>query len=402
MTRYLIIGNGIAANTAAERIRTIDPSGIIHMFTKESVPFYYTPALPEVLSGEKDLQSITIHDEVWYERNNIVLHRATPILKIDPALQEVTAQDGATYVYDRLLLATGGNSFVPPIQGADRDGVFTLRTFADAKAIKERATRAKTLVLIGGGLLGLEAGNGLRKAGLSVIVVEFFPRLLPRQMDPAGASILQRQMEGMGFSFYLNARTKEIAERNGCLEVRLEDGIAIPADMVLISAGVRPDLSLPKSVGIDCDKAVKVDDAMKTNIQNIFAAGDLVEHRGIYYGIWPAAMEQGAVAGTVMAGQEAQYTGTVISNTLKVVGIQLTAAGDIDPDGTRESIVRSDPVRGIYRKLVISNNTITGAILFGDVRGSDAILQAMKNKTDISRVKSFLNDETFDFSELRS
>jgi len=400
MSQYVIVGNGIAANAAAENIRKIDPTSPIHMFSRESVPFYYTPALPEVLAGEKDVHGITIHNMQWYTDQGISLHLATPITALDTSSKTLVAHDGSTYHYDRLLLATGSTSFVPPIQGATEDGVCTLRTYADAERIKQKASSAQELVLIGGGLLGLEAGNGLRKAGLRVTVVEFFPRLLPRQMDAAGAAILQRQLEAMGFSFYLDAKTKEIERRDGRLFVKLESGKAIPADMVLISAGVRPDLTLPRAIGLECDKAVKVDDTLTTSKQDIFAAGDLIEHRGIYYGIWPAAMEQGSCAGTVMAGGSALYSGTVISNTLKVVGIGLTAAGKIDPEGTCESIVEADNERGIYRKLVIKDDTIIGAILLGDTRGTDSILTAIKNKKNISKVKSHLSEKTFDYTEL--
>lgn len=400
MTHYIIVGNGIAANAAAEQIRQRDPNGHIRMFSKESIPFYYTPALPEVLAGEKDARSITIHDRKWYEDNSISLHLNTPVTEINTAVKRVVAADGSTYPYDRLLLATGSVSFVPPIAGAQNDGIFTLRTFADAEAIKRKAASSRELVLIGGGLLGLEAGNGLRKAGLKVSVVEFFPRLLPRQMDPEGASILKRQLESMGFSFYLNAKTQEIAPADGRLEVRLESGQTIPADMVLVSAGVRPDLSLAKAIGLKCDKAVKVDDTMKTSAPDIFAAGDLIEHRGIYYGIWPAAMEQGRVAGISMAGGDGRYEGTVISNTLKVVGINLIAAGDIDPDGKLESITRSDLSAGIYRKLVFKDDTIIGAILLGDIRGGEAILGAMKTKKNIAPYKKHILDDSFDYSEL--
>ena len=209
---------------------------------------------------------------------------------------------GKRFPFDKLLLATGGKAFIPPMQGADSPGVFTLKTLADADRIKQAAAGAKTVVLIGGGLLGLEAGNGLRKLGLKVIVVEFFPRLLPRQMDAAGAAILARQLEDMGFTFYLGAKTQAIAPGPDGLTVNLESGEKLKGDLVLISAGVRPDLSLAQALGLEIDKAVKVDDSMKTSRDGIYAAGDLIEHRGRFYGIWPAAMEQGAVAGAAMAG----------------------------------------------------------------------------------------------------
>ena len=299
-----------------------------------------------------------------------------------------------------LLLATGGYSFIPPIDGAKNEGVYALRTLADAQQIKRATAAAKHLVLIGGGLLGLEAGNGLRKTGLSVTVIEFFPRLLPRQMDTDGASMLQHKMESMGFSFYLGAKTKKISRDGSRLTVHLESDETIEADMVLVSAGVRPELTLAKALGLDIDKGVKVNDSLKTGLPDIYAAGDLIEHRGQFYGIWPASMEQGRIAGANMAGESLKYTGTVPANTLKVVGIDLTAAGNIDADGMLESVVVKDDSRSVYRKFVLQDNVLAGTILFGDISGSTHILKAIAEKTDIGSFKSSLVDPGFDFSRI--
>jgi nitrite reductase (NADH) large subunit len=401
MTTYLIIGNGIAANTAAENIRKHDRDGSIIMVTREKYFFYYIPSLPEYLAGEKQEQNITIHNEAWYKQNSITLHRETDIITIDPAKKTATAKDGRTFTYDRLLLATGGYSFVPPIKGLPLEGVFSLRTIDDANRIKERAKQAGKMALIGGGLLGLEAGNGLRKLGIQVAVVEFFTRLLPRQMDTEGAAMLQKQMEKMGFSFYLGAKTKDIALESGSFSVNLEGGEKIAADMVLVSAGVRPEVTLAKSLGLEIDKGVKVDDTMKTGIDDIYAAGDLIEHRGRFYGIWPASMEQGRVAGLSMAGKEAKYEGTVPANSLKVVGIDLVAAGEIDTEGTFEAVVKKDDGANVYRKIVLQDNKIIGTILFGNIAGSDAIQQAIRANKDVSAFKKELADANFDFNRLK-
>jgi len=398
---YLIVGNGVAGNSASETIRSIDKEGTILIFSKEKIPFYYVPALPEYLSGERQVKDIIIHPNDWYERNRIELHLETEIANIDSVSKIAVTKKGETYRYDKLLLATGGISFVPPIKGAQTEGVYALRTVADADAIREKANNSKELVLIGGGLLGLEAGNGLRKLGLEVTVVEFFPRLLPRQMDVPGAAVLQKQMEEMGFKFYLGATTREILREDAGLWVCLESGEKIRGDMILISAGVRPELTLAKSLGLEIDKGVKVDDTMKTGLDDIYAAGDLIEHRGRFYGIWPAAMEQGRVAGAAMAGQDVKYEGTVPSNKLKVVGIDLVAVGEIDAEGKLESVVRKDEARNTYRKLVIKDRVIIGAILLGDIRGSEEIQQAIRKKTDISSIKDDLADENFDFQRLK-
>ena len=401
MKQYLIVGNGAAGNAAAEAIRRGDPEGRILMFSREKHYFYYVPALPDYLCGEKQIKDFTIHNQSWYEKNRIDLHLGTEIVEIQAAEKTAVTNKGERFHYDALLLACGGYSFVPPIPGAQSPGVFALRTLADADRIKERARQSKKAVVIGGGLLGLEAGNGLRKLGLSVAVVEFFPRLLPRQVDVAGAALLQGRMEEMGFRFHLDAKTQKIEREGEELGVYLEGGKKLNADLVLISAGVRPEISLKKSLNLQIDKGVKVDDVMKTGLEGIYAAGDLVEHRGRYYGIWPAAMEQGRVAGENMAGKETLYQGTVPSNTLKVAGIDLLAAGEIDGEGKMEAIVIKDEDKKIYRKLVLQENVIIGAILLGNIRGSEEIQKAIKSKKDISSLKDELRRADFDFSRLR-
>ena len=401
MTTYLIIGNGVAGNAAAENIRKHDPEGKIVIFSLESRPFYYVPALPEYLAGVKAADQIILHPQQWYDQRRIDLYLDTQVTRVDAAQKFVETDKGERFPFDKLLLATGGTSFVPPIPGANSPGVFTLRTLDDGDRIKQAAAGAKTAVLIGGGLLGLEAGNGLRQVGLKVVVVEFFPRLLPRQMDSAGAALLARQMEDMGFTFHLGAKTQAIVAAPDGMQVNLESGEQIKGDLVLISAGVRPDLSLAQALGLDIDKGVKVDDAMKTSRDDIYAAGDLIEHRGRVYGIWPAAMEQGAVAGAVMAGQAATYPGTLPSNVLKVAGIDLVAAGDIDADGKLTAIVHQDEVKKTYRKLVLQDNLLVGAILLGDIRGNAEIQAAIKKRQDISHLKDELANADFDFTRLR-
>lgn len=400
MRTYLIVGNGVAGNWAAESIRKNDPSGKITLFTKERYYFYYTPALPEFISGEKQLKDFTLHDGPWYERNRIDIRLGTPVTAIDPDKKTVTTKGGEVFSYDRLLLACGGYSFIPPIQGSSDPRVFTLRRIDDGVAIRERAKTAKKAVVIGGGLLGLEAGNGLRKLGLQVSVVEFATRLLPRQMDIPGALLLQKQMERMGFRFHLGAQTKEIIPEKETLQVLLQSGERIEADLVLISAGVRPELTLAKALSLKTDKGVIVDDTLKTQLDGIYAAGDLIEHRGRYYGIWPAAMEQGRIAGANMAGKKEEYRGTVPSNTLKVLGIDLVSTGEIDDAGKMECLVARDEARPSYRKLVLQDGRIVGAILLGDVRGKDAIQKAIQSGQNISPFKKGLAEGSFDFGKL--
>lgn len=383
MKRFVIIGNGAAANSAAETIRKHDQAASIVIFSREPHGYFYTPALPKLLSGEKTAETLIIHGPDWYARHAIDLRLDCPVQDIDHQRRCVVTAGGAEEAYDVLLLATGGNAFVPPIPGADTPGVCTLRTMSDAQRIRTMAGPGRRVALIGGGLLGLEAGNGLRRGGAHVEVVEVFPRLLPRQTDPQGAGLLQGLLESMGFTFHLGRTTREIVSSSGGLEVRLDDDSSVTADMVLISAGVRPELELAHRLGLDVDKAVRVDDRMRTSLDGVYAAGDVCEHRGRYYGIWPAAMEQGRVAGANMAGADAAYHGTMMANSLKVAGIALTAFGEIDADGHHTAMVRQEPEKGVYRKLVHDQQRIIGGMFLGDEQGAQAALAAMRRDQSI-------------------
>lgn len=400
MNHYVIVGSGAAGNAAAETIRKLDLESEIRIFTRESHYYYYRPALPDYLSGEKNLKAVTLHDGAWYEKNRIEVHLSTEIVDIRPGEKAVVASDGKTYAYDRLLLATGSHAVVPKMPGSDLGGVFTLHTAADAEAMLRWAEKAKNLVVIGGGILGIEAGNGLRKRGLQVAVVGRNKRLLPRQMDAAGAVFLRRRLEEMGFAFHLGVTPREITRMNGRLAVGLEDGRTLETDMVLLSAGAAPDLALARKTGLAIGKAVLVDDRLRTSIEDVYAAGDLIEHRGIYYGIWPPAMAQGRAAGANMAGKETIYEGTLPSHRLKVAGIDLVSMGDIDAEGEDDCVVRSDEEKCVYRKLVIENHAVAGAILLGDLHGEKAIREAVESHKDISAIKETMEEEGFDLSRV--
>jgi len=384
MKQYLIIGNGVAGTTAAENIRKLDRDGAITILTDEPLPFYWRTKLNDFISGETDEAALIAKKESWYEENAVDLRLNTRVTGADAGRRRVLTGDDNEFSYDVLLLATGSHSFVPPIKGSDKQGVFALRSIRDAREILGWAEAREKAVLIGGGLLGLETGKALRKLGKKVTVVEFFPRLLPRQLDENGAKRLQGIMEEMGFSFRLGARTEEITGETRVNGVRLEGGETLSAEMVIISAGVRPNLDLAAPLGLMTDKGVKVDERLQTNVPGVFAAGDVAEFKGIPYGIWPAALEQGKIAGINMAGGEARYEGTTMANTLKVVGIDLASAGDIDAEDKRESrIVQDDR---IYRKIVLDKGRIIGCIMLGNTTGFHRVTRMMAEKRDVSRM----------------
>jgi len=399
MMNYLIVGNGVAGTTAAENIRKHDREGNITIITEEDLPFYYRIRLNELLSGDIDEQSLIGKKGQWYKDNDIELKLKTRISGAETKQKVlIGAQNSERFSYDCLLIATGSHSFIPPIKGSDKSGVFALRSVQDARNISAYAKKVDEVVIIGGGLLGLEAGNALRKIVKKVMVVEFFPRLLPRQLDVDGAKRLQGIMEEMGFLFRLGAKTQEISGKENVNGVILEGGETISAGAVIISAGVRPNMELAGPLGLEHDKGIKVDEHLKTNQPGIFAAGDVAEFNGIPYGIWPAAMEQGKIAGINMAGGEAVYQGTTMANTLKVVGIDLASAGNIDAEGELESRVVTN--EKVYKKIIIKNNQIAGCIMLGDTKGFDRITKAMSKKTDISRLQDDILGEGFDFSTL--
>ncbi len=397
MKNYLIVGNGVAGTTAAENVRKQDKEGKITIVTVEDFPFYWRLRLNEYLAGDLTEEALTAKKAQWYGDQRIDLKLKTLIAGADPNEKVVFTEDKQRLSYDSLLIATGSHSFIPPIKGSEKEGVFTLRNIQDARGISVWAKDIEDVVLIGGGLLGLEAGNALLKLGKKVTVVEFFPRLLPRQLDADGAQRLQEIMEKMGFSFRLGARTQEISGNDQVTAVLLEGGESIPSKMVIISAGVRPNLELAEPLGLENDKGIKVDEYLRTNQTDIYAAGDVVEFRGMPYGIWPAAMEQGQIAGTNMAGGNLVYKGTTMANSLKVVGVDLASAGNIDAENEKESRVVTDDK--VYKKIVMENNQIVGCIMLGDTKAFNKITQAMSEKKDISLVKDQILSEGFDLSK---
>jgi len=400
MQRYVIIGNGVAGVSAAEAIIARDNQGDITIFSQEQDPFYYRPRLPDFIAGAALLDSFTLHGNAWYADQGIDLHLGERVVQVDTKARQVRTDQGLTTTYDALLLATGAHSFIPPVAGSDKKNVFALRSAQDARDIQSAARSAKAAVLVGGGLLGLEAGHGLTRLGLSVQVVEFFDRLLPRQMDVAGAAKLQGILEKMDFSFFLGAKAKEIMGEKEAQGLLLEDGRKLKGGLVLFSAGIRGNVELAQDMGLDIHNGVVVDDRMQTNLEGVWAAGDHIEHNGRLYGIWPAAKEQGEIAGINMAGGEAAYQGTVMSNSLKVAGVDLTSAGEVDAEGRLQSAVYEE--KEAYRKIVMEEGKIKGCIFLGLTDGVKECLQAMERGIQVGHLAPDMSKIDFDFSKLLS
>jgi nitrite reductase (NADH) large subunit len=379
MKRYLIIGNGVAGTTAAEHIRKNDEEGQITILTDEDTPFYSRIRLIDYLGGDVDEAGLVARKPEWYAERRIELRTGIRVTGVDGERRVVVAAGVGEIPYDLLLLATGSHSFVPPIIGSDRQGTFALRNIEDARGIIACCLRGREAVVIGGGLLGLEAGNALRRRGMRVTVVEFLPRLLPRQLDPKGAAKLQKIMEGIGFSFHLGISVHEIQGGITVEGVLLDNCVPLPADLVLIAAGVRPNLELARCLDLDCNQGILVDTSLRTSRAEVYAAGDVAEFAGNVYGIWAAALQQGRIAGTNMAGGSLLYRGTVMANKLKVAGIDLAAVGEIDAeDRYRSEVVETESV---YHKLVYDrDNRLIGAVMLGDTSDLAEVTRAVEER----------------------
>ena len=379
--KYLIIGNGVAGTTAAENIRRFDPNGEIAIVTDEDIPFYYRVRLPDYLGGGVAESELVAKKDAWYKEKNISLQLETTITGGNPGEKNVHTADGVVLAYHKLLLANGSHPFIPPVNGSGIKGIFAIHTVNDVRQILKAVEKISSVVLIGGGLLGLETANALHKLGKKITVIEFFPRLLPRQLDNEGATRLQHFFENMGFAFRLGTSTRKITGEEKVEGVLLENGDFVPTEMVIISAGVKSNLELARMLEVKTDKGIIVNKYMQTSQPAIYAAGDVIEFEGKTYGIWPAAMEQGRIAGINISGGKVPYTGTTLSNILKVAGIDLASAGEIDEDNRYESkVVASED---IYKKAVIDNGKVIGCIMLGDRKNFNRINKAFSTGENI-------------------
>lgn len=373
----------MAGTTAAQNIRRFDETADITIITEEGTPFYSRIRLPEFIAGTLEEKKLIIHKDIWYEENRINIVTNKKVISIDPAARQVLIEEDLCLPYDRLLVATGGRAAILPINGIDRNGVFTLRTIADARKIREYAEKIKTAIIVGGGVLGLETGNALRKLGKKVTFIEFLDRLLPRQLDPEGSVVLMNKLEELGMEFKLGAGTEKIIGAGRVEGVGLRDGTTIKGRMVIISAGMIPEVSLFRELDVPLQKGIPVNDRMETPLADIFAAGDVAEHEQKVCGVWPAAEKQGEVAGVNMAGGSAVYAGTTPAYSVKVAGIDIFSAGDIDSGRLLPSYVHMDKENGVYRKIVIRDNSIAGCILSGDTTAGKDVVTAIREKLPV-------------------
>jgi len=346
-----------------------------------------------VLAGEMTLKDIMLNDVDWYAQNGITLHLNKKITKIDRVARKVIAAAGTESQYDRLLLATGSNPFILPIPGTNLKGVLSYRDIADTDAMIEAASKYKHAVVIGGGLLGLEAANGLKLRGMHVTVVHLMEYLMERQLDRTAAGMLQKSLEAKGLHFMLEQQTAEItgnAEGHVC-GVKFKDGSELVAELVVMAVGIRPNTSLAESAGLYCKRGIVVNDTMQTYDPKIYAVGECVAHRGIAYGLVAPLFEMGKVCANHLAHFGiGRYEGSIISTKLKVTGIDLFSAGDFSGGEGTEEIVMHDAVGGVYKKLVIKDNKIIGGVMYGDTVDGSWYLQLLRDKQDVHDIRDHL------------
>ncbi len=391
MKQLVVVGNGMAGMACIEQILKHAPRFEITVFGDETHVNYNRILLSSVLAGEKASDEITLHTREWYRNNGIRLRVGTRITDVDPVMNVVTAEDGTVTSFDTLLLATGSSAFMPPIEGLDKDGVFAFRTLDDTRALLERAGPGVKAVVIGGGLLGLEAARGLQVQGCDVSVVHLMDSLMERQLDATASYYLKTRMEALGMQVLLGRSTKKIVGDSRVEGVTFADGSRIDADLVVVAAGIRPNVELGRKAGLHVNRGIVVNDHMETSRPDIFAVGECVEHNGICYGLVAPLIEQGKVLAATIAGNKgAVYAGTVQAAKLKIVGIDVFSAGTWADAADAEAVRYDDPALGVYKKLVLRNGKLAGVILVGDTSDSHRYMDWLRADVDLSAQRRHL------------
>ena len=397
--KLVLIGNGMAGVRTLEELLKIAPDLYdITVFGSEPHPNYNRILLSPVLAGEQTLDEIVLNDWSWYSDNQIVLHTGWTVTEVDRVQRQVHARNAQgevmTAAYDRLVIATGSNPFILPVPGNDLQGVLAYRDIADTQAMIDAATQFKHAVVIGGGLLGLEAANGLMKRGMQVTVVHGSNWLMERQLDAVSGQLLQQSLETRGLQFRMNAQTAALIgnEQGRVSKVEFKDGSHVPADLVVMAVGIRPNTQLAQSMGLHVDRGIVVSDTLQTVTDpRIYAVGECAAHRGIAYGLVAPLFEQGKVLANHLAEFGiGRYTGSLTSTKLKVTGIDLFSAGNFLGDDTTEEIVMSDPAGGIYKKLVIQGDKLVGACLYGDTVDGSWYFKLLRDGRSVADIRDKL------------
>ena len=388
----VVVGNGMAGMRTVEELLKLAPDLYdITVFGAEPHGNYNRILLSPVLAGEKTVDDIMLHTREWYAQNGITLHAGDPVVRIDRKARTVQALSGIKVRYDRLLLATGSTPFIVPVPGHELPGVIGFRDIDDVDTMLRAARAHRHAVVIGGGLLGLEAANGLQRRGMDVTVVHMSGSLMNQQLDAPASLLLKSALEARGLRFLMQAQTAEILGTRRVQGVRFADGSTIPADLVVMTAGVRPNIALAKEAGLHCERAIVVDDCLQSYDPRVYAVGECVQHRRATFGLVAPIWEQARVCGAHLAGAgHRRYVQQASATKLKVTGIDLYSAGDIIGSEGSEDLVLRDPRRGVYKRLVVQGNRLAGAVLYGEVQDGPWYFDLIQKRSDISRLRSHL------------
>ena len=392
MEKLVIVGNGMAGIGCLEQILRLDHNFDITVFGDETYGNYNRIMLSSVLAGEKKPDEIMLNDLDWYKANNIDLRVGVRIVDVDSVAKTVTGDDGSVTRFDKLLLATGSQPLIPAIEDVQKDGVFVFRTLDDTRALLERARPGVKAVVIGGGLLGLEAARGLSVQGCDVTVVHLMETLMERQLDVTGGSYLSTKMNEMGVNVLLGYSTSAVLGNGKVEGVQFKGGGSIPAEMLVIAAGIVPNVELGRKAGLEVKRGIVVNDYMETSNPDIFAVGECAQHNGICYGLVAPLLEQGKVlAATITGNKGPTYQGTVLASKLKIMGVDVFSAGEIRDKVDGSEVVRyEDPSLGVYKKLTLKDGKLTGAILVGETTESSRYLEMLRSGKDIAPMRKHL------------
>ncbi len=401
--KVVIIGNNVSGTFTAQNIRALKDDIEIDIFTQESYPYYTRVNLPELISEKVTIDDLVVFKEDWYKNRQLNLHLNKKVNKIDSNAKIIQIEgDSMPIDYDKLILALGSVPNIPPIKNAvemkdQKKGVFTLRSIDDALEIRDylKKSAIEKAIIIGGGLLGLELANQIKDCNLNTTVVEFFPRLLPRQLDEECGAMLKEEIENRGIKVVLDAATEEILGNGRVTGIKLKGGEQYDTDVVLIQAGISPTIRLAKEANIQTNRGIIVNDFLETSEKDIYAVGDCIEYKNQIWGIIPACMEQSKiVAASVLGLKKVDYKGTTPKNTLKIVGLELTSIGIIDPTkeegGGWEILKKADKKDCCYQKLVLKGSRLKGAILFGENKAISYVYNKMEEDVDREDLRKLL------------
>lgn len=392
----VVIGNGMAGLRVIEDLLEIAPERYnIIVFGAEPHASYNRIMLSPVLAGDKAFADIQTHDRRWYEANGITLYTGEAVATIDRRRRMVISAEGREVGYDRLVLATGSRPFIIPVPGHDRPGVISFRDITDVDEMVKASENGGKAVVIGGGLLGLEAAYGLHKRGMDVTIVHLMDQLMERQLDPMAAALLQHSLAQRGLSFCMGAETAAITGNdNGHVNglcFKDADSSTLAADLVVMAVGIRPNIDLAKASGLHCDKGIVVNDTMQTYDPRIYAVGECVEHRKAVYGLVAPLWDQAKVCANHLAWRgHSQYGGSVTATQLKVTGIDMYSAGDFSESEETDTLTYADIRRGVYKRIVLRDDRIAGVVLYGDTRDGAWYFQHMQAGTDVSAFRDLL------------